>query len=315
MPNRGYPVREDVPDIGPGTGPKAVRLALAGLVGPRGALGGRPGILSGLVVTGTAGPGWAYSVGPGHAVTSKGTDDGVALWSVSAAETVATSVAPGTGSRVDIVWGRHKDPEVAGEVDGVPELGVAQGGTGVPADAIELARFTVAAGQTSTSAATRSLTNTAYTASRGAPVSVANESQRATVGALAATGAPVWVWRRDAPAGRELEYTLDGVSWRTLSASPAVPWAQAAGVFSVAPLAAGATQTIAITFPVGRFTVPPIMSAPMVAVSSAAFVTSVTDITTAGANLRVSHKDGSSASLTYTGHWTALQMTPTSAAG
>lgn len=181
---RGLFVRKDATR---GTTPVEARKALAGLFTPAGAFGARPGVLSGLTVTGTAG--WTYALAAGHHVTSRGVSDGVVLAANDGAATVATTAAPGTGGRIDLIWVKHSDVDAgdptADNVFGVT-AGVVSGSPAVPAlpvGAMELAQAKVMAGATSTSHANVTITNTAQrTGLRGGIIEVPDAAARVALG-------------------------------------------------------------------------------------------------------------------------------------
>lgn len=143
---RGIGIRKDATR---GTTPIETRKALEGLLPSA-------GVLDGMTVSGQTD--WSYSIAAGHFVTKRGGGDGSVPAANDAALLVSTNPAPGTGSRIDIIYVKHNDVDAA---DPTSELvaGVAQGvasGTPVapslPTGALELARKTVAAGDANTSA-------------------------------------------------------------------------------------------------------------------------------------------------------------------
>lgn len=213
---RGLFVRKDGTR---GTSPVEARKALAGLITPAGAFGARPGALSGLTVTGTAG--WSYSVAPGHLVTSRSVTDGVVLSANDGAATVSTSPAPGTGGRIDLIWVRHGDVDL-GDATSENVFGVTQGtvsaspvAPALPAGAMELARATVMAGAGSTNAAGVTLTNTAKrTGLRGGAVEVPSYAHLETMLGDAPDGLQAWV------AAENGYYVRAGGDWRVLWKPP-----------------------------------------------------------------------------------------------
>ena len=117
-----------------------------------------PGVITGLAVTQTSG--LTLKVAEGVAAVSRGAADGLVL-AYAAATTVTTTAGPASGSRIDRVWIRQHDPN-QGDADNVVEVGVTQGtaatspaAPSIPTGALELARFTVPAGMTATTSATR----------------------------------------------------------------------------------------------------------------------------------------------------------------
>lgn len=91
-----------------------------------------------------------------------------------------------------------------------------------------------------------------------------------------------------------------------------IPYAVAGGT-ATAVFAAVSSVVVPITFPAGRFTVPPIVTSSPT--GSFATVSRATDITAAGCNLQVWVTNFSNITQTQTVIWQALQMTPTTAAG
>lgn len=171
------------------------RLAQAGLIAPQtSSLAVRTGVMWGpgstALVTGTSATGtMTYAIAAHHAVTTRSTADGVYLGpTLEAATTVPTTAAPGSNSRIDVIWERQTDAASTVSPDGAtaPEYGVTQGTAAVsptkpsiPVGAVELATATVAAGATSTNGAGVTITNTArQTVARGAPIPVRNQTER-----------------------------------------------------------------------------------------------------------------------------------------
>jgi len=197
------------PNIG-AVGPADARLDDAGLLavqGP-GLLNARTGVLFGpgstALVTGTAATApMSYQIAAHHWVTSRGVaSDGVYRGAAETVKTVPTGAAPGSGSRIDVIWVKQNDAYSTITPDGSTgdTYGVTQGNssTGTPAKpsipvgAEELATATVAAGATATNGAGVTITNTARQVSaRGAPIFVRNQAERDAI------AAPNWVIRLD----------------------------------------------------------------------------------------------------------------------
>lgn len=138
------------PDGTRGTNPREMRRMLAAFTH-----NGAPGIITGLGVSGTSG--WAYQVAAGWVATRRSTTDGLNIWSNDAPISVATTPAPGSGSRIDRIYALHNDID-QGDATSEPEIGVVQGtasgspsAPALPTGAIEIARKVVAAGDTDTS--------------------------------------------------------------------------------------------------------------------------------------------------------------------
>ena len=154
-----------------GTSALDERKALAALFtqSSLGGVGARPGVIPGdrgLLVEGSSG--WFYNVWQHHVVTSRGVTDGGLLFGNDGLVSVGNSgvgstvaAAPGKGSRIDIIWVRHRTAGENGDTTSEPDYGVTSGTPGspglapsIPAGALELARATVSAGNANTSAGT-----------------------------------------------------------------------------------------------------------------------------------------------------------------
>lgn len=196
-----------------GTQAVEARKSLAGLLVPSSVLGARQGILAGpgdpLRVTGTAS--WQYSVNAGPVTTSRSDSDGSMLFgNDGTALTPAVSAAPGSGSRYDLIYIRHLDPD-QGEGDPSVVIGVVEGVASgspvkpaVPAGAFILAESLMAAGATSTNHANVTITQVApKTVARGGILPVATSADLPATGyegmrAVETTGASQgqeWEWR------------------------------------------------------------------------------------------------------------------------
>lgn len=169
---------------------------MAGLVAAQASdLAVRTGVMWGpgttALVTGTSATGtMTYAIGIHHAVTTRGTADGVYMGpTLDTATTVPTTAAPGSNSRIDIIYVKQNDTASTISADSgstQPLYGVANGTAAVsptapsiPVGAIELARATVAAGATSTNGSGVTITNTAVqTVARGARVPVRSQAER-----------------------------------------------------------------------------------------------------------------------------------------
>lgn len=180
MAERGLLVHPN--NDGSGTTPAMGRRALAGLVAPAGAYGGRTGVISGMAVSGTSG--WSYTVGAGHVATPAGTGEPL-IWANASDYSVPATAAPGSGSRIDRIYALHTR-NLEGDTSSEPVIGVVAGtattGTPVapalPTGAIELGRATVPAGATGTAGASFSTASVQYTSGRGAPIPVTGTTQR-----------------------------------------------------------------------------------------------------------------------------------------
>jgi hypothetical protein len=172
------------------------RLALAGTIAPQTSdLAVRTGVMWGpgttALISGTSATGtMTYSIAIHHAVTSRGTGDGVYLGpTLDAVTTVNTIAAPGSNSRIDVIYVKQNDTSSTISADTgttQPIYGVVNGTAAVspvapsiPVGAIELGRATVSAGATSTNGSGVTISQTAVqTVARGADVPVRTLAER-----------------------------------------------------------------------------------------------------------------------------------------
>lgn len=103
----------------------------------------------------------------------------------------------------------------------------------------------------------------------------------------------------------------DGTAWRISRFS------QAAGLANVTSPTAAMSSTVAVVFPVGRFTVAPEVFAQHVSTAALVdgFIPVVSDITAIGFNLRLYRVNGGVWSTAQPVQWHAVQMLSTAAAG
>lgn len=100
------------------------------------------------IVTGTTDLAMTYQIAPFVAATARNSA-GIEWVANDATETVSTTVAPGSNSRIDVIWVRCRFP-LAGDTPTSPEFGVTQGTANasptkpsIPAGALELATAVV----------------------------------------------------------------------------------------------------------------------------------------------------------------------------
>lgn len=139
----------------------------------------RPGVLyngNASLVTGRAN--MAYDVAPFSIVTTRGATSGAVKWANDGTVTVSTTAAPGSNSRIDVIYAWHREYSIDG-VDSNPVIGVVQGTAAasptVPSlaafpGAVELARVTIPAGVTATNSGTTFTQTAPFTSTDGAPV-------------------------------------------------------------------------------------------------------------------------------------------------
>jgi hypothetical protein len=146
----------------------------------------RPGLFyagATTIVSGTAG--MSYSVAAYQLVTQRSAGAGVVFGGNDGALSVATTAAPGSNSRIDVVYHWHREFALDG-VNSNPVIGVVQGTAAasptVPSlaafpGAIELARITVNAAATATNGAGVTITQFApFTSVDGGAVSFRNKT-------------------------------------------------------------------------------------------------------------------------------------------
>src|SRR5665647_3362838 len=241
-------------DDNSGTNPIDVRKDLGGLFIRAGVLPGEtPWLVAGASV-------WTYTLWASSWVTQTATGDGYHLWGNDATVFVGETgvdghvpAAPGSSlSRIDIIWIRHPSNGENGDGTSAPAAGVTCGtpqssptAPAIPAGAFELARNTMTSAATSTASTGNTITQTApYTAPRGGVVVCRNYPERNALTALATAVNPIY-----ADVAGVLWTCNDATNWRP------VPFAQAAGSATVGSSAAALSNTVAVTFPTGRFTV------------------------------------------------------------
>lgn len=165
------------------TTPLAHRLAQSGLVAKAGGTRNliRPGLFydgASTIVTGTAG--MSYDVAAFTAALTRGAGQGTVLLANDGTVNVPTTAAPGSNSRIDIVYVWQRDFAIDG-TDSNPVIGVVQGSPAAsPAapslaafpGALELARITVPAGVTATNTGTTITQTAPLTAAAGGSIPV-----------------------------------------------------------------------------------------------------------------------------------------------
>lgn len=139
----------------------------------------RPGVLyngDASLVAGTAG--MSYDVDAFTIVTQRSATSGVVKWANDGTVNVATTAAPGSNSRYDVVYAWHREYALDG-VNSDPVIGVAQGTAAasptVPSltaypGAVELARILVPAGVTATNSGTTITQTAPFTTTDGGKV-------------------------------------------------------------------------------------------------------------------------------------------------
>ncbi|MFI8593722.1 hypothetical protein ACIGCK_04740 [Microbacterium sp. NPDC078428] len=132
------------------------------------------------IVTGTGA--MEYSIAEFHAVTSR-TGVGVEHVANDGPSTVATTAAPASNSRIDVIWVRSRFDMYTDSGEYTPEFGVTQGVSSltptkpsIPAGALELATAVVTSSDVATSTTVISQTHP-YTSAEGGIVPVRNNTE------------------------------------------------------------------------------------------------------------------------------------------
>lgn len=150
------------------------------------------------------------------------------------------------------------------------------------------------------------------------PIPVASATAQATLvstlsglGVTASTSNPIYTFRADAPAGRELEYTVNGSAWKALVVG-------AYAIYATSTTCAS-DGTWSVTFPAGKFSVAPMIFAqghgnvPVLIVN----VLPGTETTTGCSGNSLFYNTGGvwGVSVGFPIQVLAIQMTPSAAAG
>lgn len=94
-----------------------------------------------------------------------------------------------------------------------------------------------------------------------------------------------------------------------------VPFAMAAGSATMT-ITAASNGSVAVTFPVGRFTVAPIVTCISAGgTGSSQFYVAHTNLTTSGMTIQAFQRDNTTATASFTIHWHAIQMNSGAANG
>jgi hypothetical protein len=227
-------------------------------------------------------------------------------------QTILTpAVGPVTGSRIDLIVGKQNDPQNA-DPDARASFSLIAGTAGTPgfAPAVPAGFFRYADIEVPTNAANAA----ACTVTLKSPTTFAPVDLLAPTYALLSTvtGQP----------GQHATVTADGTAANNgdyvwIPGSPGAwrrggPVAMAAGVVTSG---SNTTGVVAITFPAGRFAVPPVLFFTATNYSANVVVGLPGSVTTSGANVS-SYNIATGANVSGIGFtWTAIQMSPTTAAG
>lgn len=235
--------------------------------------------------------------------------DGVILNSHygTSAPGITLDAAPVSNSRIDLIYFKQNETAAPSSdaTDG-PIFGFVKGTAGASPvkptlsidGAVELGTVQIPSTATATNSPGVVITTTVqFTANTGGIVVCRNSTELAAWtpgdGSFSLTLSDSALWQRISGA------------WRRVL-SPGTPYAMAAGIGSNA---AGAQTTV--IFPAGRFTV-----APIVLVTNLGFSSSITNAQgSTPVNCRIAGYNTAGTAIASDWSWTAIQMTPTSAAG
>lgn len=202
--------------------PTAHKLAHLGLVSKTGAGSNtvRPGLFfDGVTTIVTGAANMSYNVAPFTAVSSRGGSAGAVFFANDGVVNVATTAAPGTDSRIDVVYVWQREFSLDGGTTG-PVVGVVQGAVAASPvapslaafpGAVELARVTVPAGVTATNSGATITQTAPFTALEGAVLPVRTSS---SLPASAKLGDQAYA------LDTGVSYEWSGSAWKTIF----VPW-------------------------------------------------------------------------------------------
>lgn len=157
-------------------------------------------------------------------VASKGVGDGAVVYANDGTVAVTIPAAPGSNSRIDVIWTRHPD-DTTGDASSAPIFGVTSGGAAasptkpaIPTGAVELATLRIYAGTTATNGGSNTLTQTFQmtAASGGAvPFRALGASVSPAAGTLNAwtTAQPGQLAVIAVGTGDDGVYRFDGTAW------------------------------------------------------------------------------------------------------
>ena len=183
-----------------------------------GVLGGANGSI--VATTGTMN----VTVAAAEFVTSKGKADGVAIFTNDGTVNVAIGAAPGSNSRIDVIWVKHED-NTTGDAASAPIFGVTAGTAAaspvkpsIPTGALELATLRIYSGTVATNGGSNVLTNTyQMTCARGGTVFMRSVTER-NAWTNPVAGQMVHCYNED----MTFEYVSAGVGWVLVSGKPAL---------------------------------------------------------------------------------------------
>lgn len=255
----------------------------------------------------------AVQVKPLHFVGSKTAVEGAYVGANDGPFSLTLAAAPGSGTRVDKIYILQKDsnPGVTSP-DATTESVIAATSGALPPGAVQIGTVSIPAGTTKlTDAGVVIATTCRWLAAPGAPLPVRSATERDALTAF--TGLTVARLDKD---GRQEIYT--GTAWRALNFAPFAMAADIQAGFSSGSLAPGGAIFSAQTFPSGRFTVPPAVTATLAngPAGTANLSARAINVTTSGFSLYVYNTAATATSFSALAvSWIAVQMTEGSVSG
>lgn len=167
-----------------------------------------PGIVDGCLIT-RSGSAMTYTVAAGVVAIKTGTKE-VVMAPVEQT-VVPTAAAPGTGSRVDLLYAEQRFPASGDSTVQVKVLAFAtNAAVTVPANSVELRRYQVNAGQTNTNAAVQ-VGGVNYSIPYGASLGVLHEWQNTYSGALSTSLLREGHGTIDLPTDRRVRFSVSAL--------------------------------------------------------------------------------------------------------
>ena len=239
-------------------------------------------------------------------------DGGVVLLANDGAVNVLLDAAPGANSRIDVIYAKQNGSSATVAVpdaNNTPVLGFVKGTAGaipvkpsLPAGALELATVEIPSGATATNSGGVVITQTAqFTTGSGGVVPFRTKAALDLWTTASSKQSAVVI----ADGSR---YEFNGAAWGSIGifrfAGGSLP--------GVTVVPNGLVRT-AVVFPVGKFTLPPLVS-PIRTDTAREITVAVENVTTAGFDFLRGHSASTGTTRTdVTAAWTAIQVSPTSA--
>lgn len=292
------------PTSGVGTAPIDGRLALSGV------LGATAQTVHGGAIT-QSGSTMAFTVAQAVLQLPDPTNAAAAFLSAIDQTVLTPAAGPSTGSRVDLIVAKQNNPE-NGDADSRASFSLIAGIAGAPGvpPAVPVGYFHYADINVPTNAANAAAcTITLRSPTSFAPVALQCPT-KALLDTVTGTLGQTAVVTSDATTAYNRMWFWSSTGW-VHSLNTSTPFAEAFGTGTYPSIGAGASANVAVSFPAGRFTVPPIV---FVTPDSSRLTGSYNSITTSGANANLGNwSPGAAGGGAFS--WHAVQMKSASAAG